>query len=98
MIKEFVMVQSMNGLLPTSSEEGTAKHDTSRLLHDINKLFLSLWLVFFHSASTHSLSCRGFAARAHTLAMFACLHGVSSVLTSWESSLVFSGLLRCTPK
>lgn len=44
-IKSFVKVQSVNGLLPRRSELGTAKDDSSRLRHEINKLFFSLWLV-----------------------------------------------------
>ena len=61
---------------------------------DQQTVFWSLWFV----SSNTRFSNRGFVARAHTLALSACLHGVSSVLTSWESSLGFSGLFRCTLK
>lgn len=81
----------------------TVKDNTSRLLREINKLFFSLCFFLYNHARTES-SCglgdegRQPEAAAHTLAVPTCLHGVSSVSPSWESSPVFSGSLCSAPE
>lgn len=71
----------------------TVRDNTSRLLHQINKLFSSLGLL----VSSAVVGCRGAersAVEAHALAVPTRLHGVSSVSPSWERSPVFSGWRR----
>lgn len=81
-----------------TTEMVTAKADTSRLPNETNKLFSPACCVSFQQCQNPPAPCRGLAAQAHTSAMSACLHGVSSVLTSWESSHGFSGSPHCAPK
>lgn len=93
-----VKIWPVNGQLPTQTRAGSANNIASRLLHELDKLFPSDCDLSFPLCQHTQPSCRGCAAQAHTSAVPACLHGVSLVLTSWESSLVFAGLLHSAPK
>lgn len=78
-------------------ELGTAKDSTSRPLHEPSKPFSPASGYVLPTVPAHTVLLGDVAAQAHTLATSVYLHGVSLVLTSWESSLVFSGLLHRAP-
>lgn len=93
-IQSSLKVRSVNGLLPEEREVRTAKDCTPRLLEPDKQTAFSGLLLVLPSVPVHA---GHWVATAHALAMSACLHGVSSVLTSWESSLGFFRLVSlCT--